>query len=148
MPVREIILVHLRLDIDLFDLGPILQLPNLDLIVKMTNITNDTQVFHLRHMISRNDLAVAGRCDKNVGNRQGLFNGHHLKPLHGCLQSADRINLGNNHARAITAHRPGATLTNVPITANHHNLTGQHNIRGPFDSVGQRFTAAVKVVEL
>jgi len=41
----------------------------------------------------------------------------------------------------------GATFAYIAVATNYHHLAGQHNIGGSFYSVGQGFTAAVKVVK-
>ena len=42
----------------------------------------------------------------------------------------------------------GAALAHVAVAADHHDLAGDHDVGGPLDAVGQRFAAAVEVVEL
>jgi hypothetical protein len=41
----------------------------------------------------------------------------------------------------------GAALAHVAVAADHHDLAGHHDVRGPLDAVGQGFTATVQVVE-
>ena len=144
LAVGEFHLVDLRLD-----LGPVhvLQRRDLDLVVEVTDVADDRAVFHVTHVIHGDDVLVAGRGDKDVGLRRGLFHGHDLIAFHGSLQGADRIDLGNHDARAALAERCGRTLADVAITGDNSNLAGQHHVGRAADAVDQRFTAAIEVVE-
>jgi hypothetical protein len=71
-----------------------------------------------------------------------------LVAFHGGLQGADGIDLGDDHPGAEAAHGLGAALAHVAVAAHAHHLAGHHHVGGPLDAVGQRFAAAVEVVEL
>ena len=53
-----------------------------------------------------------------------------------------------DHARAQTTQRMRAALAHIAVSANHANLARDHHVGGALDSIGQRFAAAVKVIEL
>ena len=81
--------VHLRLDV-----GPleIAQRFDLNLIVEVTNITNDRHIFHGPHVVDGKDVLVAGRGDKDVRLWRHCVDGLDVIAIHGRLQRADRVN--------------------------------------------------------
>ena len=139
--------VHLRLDGPTLAPGRIFQVMHIDLTVKMTDVADDGLVFHLFHLPAGDHVAAAGRRDEDIPFGKDVIEGGHLVPLHGRLQGADRIDFHDDHAGAETPHGLGASLADIAVTADDHRLSGHHDVRGPFDAVGQRFPAAVKIVE-
>src|SRR5450759_3648304 len=61
---------------------------------------------------------------------------------------ADRIDLGDHDAGALALQRLRASLADITIAADHSDLAGQHHIGRAKNSVRERVTAAVQVVEL
>jgi hypothetical protein len=53
-----------------------------------------------------------------------------------------------HHARAESAQGMGAALADVAVAADHGGFAGDHDIGGALEAVGERFAAAVDVVEL
>src|SRR5690606_2312063 len=74
--------------------------------------------------------------------------GGYLVAFHRRLQSANGIDLGDDHPGAQALHRVGAALSDVAVTADDDHFAGDHHVGGPLDAVGQRLAAAVQVVEL
>src|SRR5438034_3895639 len=99
-------------------------------------------------LLDRDHVAVAGRGHINVGLAQGVLEGGDLEALHGGLESIDRVNLRDNDTRAETPQRLGAALAHVAVSAHDGGLAGDHHAQSALEPVGQRFAAAVKVVEL
>ena len=140
--------VNLGFDGRLFQLGMFLQVTHVDLIVEVPDVADDGLVFHLFH-VRAGDHQVAPRGGhENIAHRCGRVHGRHLEALHGCLQGADGIDLRHQDSGAIPAHGVRTALAHVAVTADHDHLARHHDIRGPFDTVGQGFAAAVKIVEL
>merc|ERR1719188_864725 len=82
------------------------------------SISDDGVVLHLLHVIKRDDVEVAsGRCEDVDLAHHGLH-GDHLEALHASLQSADEIDLSDQHTGPSAAHREGAALADVTIAAN------------------------------
>ena len=73
---------------------------------------------------------------------------HDLVALHRGLQRADRVDLGDEHARALAAQRLRAALADVAVAEDHGGLAGDHHVGAAVDAVDQRVAAAVEVVEL
>ena len=51
--------INLRLDIHSGDVRRILQSFSLDFVIEMTNVTNNSVVFHLAHVLKSNDSFVS-----------------------------------------------------------------------------------------
>ena len=73
---------------------------------------------------------------------------HHLVALHGGLQRADRVDLGDDHASALGAQRLRGALAHVAVAEDDGGLAGDHDVGRAVDAVDQRVAAAVEVVEL
>ena len=72
----------------------------------------------------------------------------HFVALHRGLQRADRIDLGDDHAAALTSQRLGAALAHFTEAEHHGDLAAEHDVGGAVQTVDHRVTAAVDVVEL
>src|SRR5437667_4711496 len=66
MAVTENPLVVLRLDVHSANAGDFFQTGHVDFIVKVTDIGNDSFVFHSRHVISSDDVAIPSGSNKNI----------------------------------------------------------------------------------
>jgi len=73
---------------------------------------------------------------------------HDLQALHGGLQRADRVDLGDHHPRTLATQTFGGALTDIAVAADHGQLAAQHHVGGPVDAVGEGVPDAVLVVEL
>ena len=91
---------------------------------------------------------VAGGGHEDVGRLDHVLERRHLVALHGRLQRADRIDLGDHHAGALTLQRLRAPLPDVAVAADHRDLAREHHVGRAEDAVGERVPAAVQVVEL
>jgi hypothetical protein len=85
---RENDMVHLGLDLIpgvAFDRGDI------DLVVKVADVADDSLVLHGQHVIVGDDVEVAGGGDEDVRQGSGLLHGDHLVAFHGGLEGADGV---------------------------------------------------------
>ena len=55
-----------------------------------------------------------------------VLEGDHLVALHGGLQRADRVDLGDDDAGALAAQRLGAALAHVAVAADDGDLAADH----------------------
>ena len=79
---------------------------------------------------------------------QRVFDSRDLVAFHRRLQRIDRIDLGHDHARAHAAQRLRGAFAHIAVAADDRDFAGQHDVGGALDAVGQRFAAAVEIVEL
>src|SRR5262249_30735899 len=120
---------------------------HLDLRIEVPDVGDDRAVLHLAHVVERDDVDVAGRGHEDVGARRGVLHGGDLVALHGGLQRANRIDLGDQHAAAGLAQRGGGSLSDIAEAGDHGDLPGHHDVGAAPDAVDQTLAAAIKVVE-
>ena len=125
LPSGKLISVDLRLDVGPFEVA---QRGDLDLVVEMADIADDRHVLHLAHMLDGDDVLVARRGDDDV--RRGATSSRVTTSIavHGSLQGADRIDLGDLDAGAGAAQRRRRTLADVAVTADDRHLAGHHDV--------------------
>src|SRR5262249_52345996 len=145
LSIREGDLVHLRLDVVPLEIA---QARYLDLIVEVADVGDDGAVLHGAHVVERDDIPVAGRCDEDVSARCGILHGGHLIALHGRLQRANWVDLRYQHAAAGLAQRRCRTLAHITVTRDHGYFAGHHHVGAATDAIDQRLATAVEVVEL
>ena len=148
LPVGIDHLVHLGLDVHLFEGLVLKDAGHFDLRVEMADVADDGLVLHAVHVLPADGAEASSGGDENFADGGGMVHGHHLEALHGRLQGADGVDLGHQHAGAHAAEGLGAALAHLAITGHDADLAGHHHVRGPLDAVQQGFADAVEVVEL
>ena len=91
---------------------------------------------------------VARRGDEDVGGLEAVLQRRDGVPFHRRLQSADRVDLGDDDARAGGLHRRGRPLADVAEAGDEGLLARDHHVGRAHDAVGQGVAAPVHVVEL
>ena len=66
-----------------------------------------------------------------------LFQRDDLEAVHGGLQRADRVDLGDLDARAGAAQRGGRALAHVAVAADDGDLAGHHHVGRAADAVDE-----------
>src|SRR5207302_2306997 len=120
---------------------------HLDLIVEVTDVTNNGLVFHLQNVFQGDDIAIAGSSDIDVSPPERLFDGGDFEAFHGGLQRIDGINFGYDDSSAETAEAVRAAFANIAVTADDGGFAGDHDTEGALETVRERFPAAVEIVE-
>ena len=128
--------------------GHRVQRVDLDLVVEVADVADDRLVLHRLQVLERQHVLVAGGGDVDVAAAQRALDGVDLEAFHRRLQRVDRIDLGDDHARAVRTQRMRAALADVAVAADHRHLAGQHHVHRALQAIGQRLAAAVQVVEL
>ena len=145
--IGEVVLVNLRFDVHFLDSWQSLKVSHHNLVVEVADVADNGFVLHLLHMLGGDDVAVAGAGNVDVALRKSVLNGCNLKAFHCGLQSANRVNLGNQNTGTESTHTHCAALAYIAVAANHGHFAGNHNVGGTLDAVGQTLTAAVEVIE-
>ncbi len=127
-------LVDLRLD--LHPLGArALEARDVDLVVEVADVADDRLVLHPLHVGQGDHVLVAGGRDEDVRGLDDLVERAHLIALHRRLQGADRVDLGDDHPRALPAQRVGAALADVAEAADDADLAADHHVGSAVDAV-------------
>ena len=137
--------VHLRLDVLPCVL---LEGGDIDLVVEVADVADDGFILHLHQVLVADHLIVASGGDEDVHICNHVLEADDAVTLHGRLQGADRINLGDADGGTEATQGLGRTLAHVAIADHQGLLAGHHHIGGPLDAVHQRLAATVEVVEL
>ena len=148
LPVGNVYLSTCGLMLSFFTPFGVVQAVHLDFVIEMADVTDDRLVFHLQHVLQRDDVAVAGGGDINVRLAERVFDGGDFETFHRRLQGVDGIDFGDDDARAESAQRMRAAFADIAVAADDRDFAGDHDVRGALDAVGERFAAAVEIVEL
>jgi hypothetical protein len=146
--IREDPLINLGLDVDSLDVRPFSKTIVVDFIIEVTNVTDNSIMLHLSHMLSHNDVLVSCCCDKDVNHANNIFKTNNLEAFHAGLESTDGINFCDIDTGSTSLHGLCTSLSNISVTQNQDLLSCQHNISGSEDSIGERVTASVDVIKL
>ena len=140
--------VVLRLDFVPLDARNLLEAGHVDFVVEVADVTDDGAVLHLAHLSGADDAGVTGGGHEDVGVANDFVKGLDFVAFHSSLQSANRVDFGDDHASALAAEGLGAALTHVAVAAHDCDLAGHHHVGGAVDAVDEGVAAAVEVVEL
>jgi len=147
LSVGECVSVYLRLDVSLA-LSVLLQPLNLDLTVEVTDVADDGVVLHLEKVFADEDILASSGGDDNIASTDGVIDGCDLVTLHGGLKGVDGINLRDDNSASEPTEGLGGSLTDISVSGDESDLTGQHNVGGTLNTVNKRLPASVQVVEL
>lgn len=99
-------------------------------------------------MLSDQDVTATGGGDEDLTEMSDVIHGSDLVALNSSLKGINGIDFSNVDVRSHVVQSLSAALANVTVTGNDGNLSGNHDIGGTLDTVNERFTATVQVVEL
>ena len=147
MAIGKAPFIILWLDVVSFD-AVFLQAGDIDLVVEVSDISDDRLVLHSCHHLVSDDVTVAGRRDEDVGLTDDILQRVDLVAFHRGLEGADGVDLRHDNARTLTFERLRAPLADFAVAEYHSHLPADHHIRGPVEAIDQRVPAPVDVVEL
>lgn len=148
MTVGENPSVGLRLDVDSLDAWVGLETVHIDLVIKVTDVTNNSVVLHLLHVPDHNNVLVSSGGDEDIDFFDNRLDFLDLESLHTGLESANGVDLSDIDNSVLGTEGLGASLANITISAHENLLTGDENISGSHESVNDGVSATVDVVEL
>jgi len=102
MPVGEAPQVDLRLDRFADHARPVLKTGYVDFVVEVPDVTDHCLMLHVAHLLGADDIATTRGGDEDVGGRQHIIELDYLETIHRRLQCTNRVDLGNQHAGALT----------------------------------------------
>ncbi len=86
------------------DAGIMLEGIHLNLIVEVTDVADDSLIFHLLYVVDADDVDVACSSDKDITFGAGLFHRDYFKSFHGSLQGANGVYFRNQYTGAVRTH--------------------------------------------
>lgn len=140
--------VGLGLDGDALHTRVGLESEHVDLIVKVTNVAHDGIVLHLSHVINHDDILVTGGGDKDVSLGDNILEGQDRDTFHESLEGTNGVDLSHDHTSSGLLEGSSTALANISVSADHGNLSGNHDIGGPHQTIGEGVAAPVQVVKL
>jgi hypothetical protein len=99
-------------------------------------------------VLASQDVGTTGGRNEDLTARSGLGHGDNLVARDGGLKSVDGVDLSDQDTSTHGTEGHGTALSDVTETSDDGSLSGNHNIGGTLDTVDQRLTASVQVVEL
>jgi len=138
--------VDLWLDV-LAGLGVLLQPGNVNLNVKVTNVADNSVLWHNLEVLANKNVTATGGGDKDLTLWSGLLHGGDLVAGDGGLEGVDWVDLSDDDAGTHGVKGLSTTLTDITKTSNNGDLSGDHDIGGTLDTIDEGLAASVKVVE-
>src|SRR5579884_1439953 len=90
-----------------------------DFIIEVTRVGNNRAVFHAFQVRTINDVDIAGHGDKDISDCGGFDAGHDAVTVHDGFQSANRIDLGDDHVSSHAMRARGYPTTAPAIAEDH-----------------------------
>ena len=103
----------------------------------MADVPDDRLVLHLRHVLRRDDVPVAGGGDEDVGLVDHVLEPEYLEAIHRCLQRADGVDLDHHDSGTLAPQRLAAAFAHVAVATDHGHLPPDEDVRGPVDPIDQ-----------
>ena len=94
----------------------------MDFVVEVANVTNNSHVLHLGHMLKSDNVLAASGSNKDVHLVDHIFNTDHFVALHTCLKRTDGINLSDVNTSTGAPHALTASFGNIAVATDKHLL--------------------------
>ena len=137
--IGEGIFINRTLDVwfDHFNLNTwhVIERIHTDLIIEVTDITNDRLVLHLRHVVSGNNAIVTSGGDVDIAPAECVLEGQYAVAFHRSLQCTNRINFSHDNLCAHALKCSSTAFTHIAISTNDANLTRNHYVSCTFDAI-------------
>ena len=147
MTIWKYIFIHLWFNINFLNTWNLLKLTNLNLIVKMTDITDNCLILHFFHMLCSYYITIPCCSHINISFIKCIFNWFYLIAFHHCLQCTDWINLIYYYSRTKSFHRLAAAFTDIAITTDNNCFSCNHHISCSFYSISKALPASIQIIK-
>lgn len=98
-------------------------------------------------MSADQNITATSGGDKDLAKRSGLIHGGDLVTLNSSLEGVDGVNFSDENAGTHAVQGLSATLSDITVAGNNGDLSSDHDIGSTLDTVNERLTATVQVVE-
>ncbi len=140
--------MDLRLDLGLLHPRDLGQTGHVDLVVEVPDVGHDRLVLHALHLLGGDHVEAAGAGDEDVRRLHDVVEASDLEALHRGLERTDGVDLGDDDPGTLARERLGAALADVAEAHDHGDLAADEDVGGAVQTIDERVTAAVLVVEL
>jgi len=148
MSIWEYISINLWLNFGTLDSWVFLKSSHVDLIIEMSNISNDGVVLHLSHMVGHDDSLISCGSDEDITCVDNVLEFLDLETFHASLKGANWVNFGDDNSSSTGLHSSGRSFTNITISADDDFLTSDHDISSSHETIWKRVSASINVIEL
>jgi len=128
-------LVCLRLDVVPLDAGSALESSHIYLVVEVPDVSYYSVVLHLCHMGGHDDVLVARGGHLDVTKIEAFLERLDLVALHASLESANGVDLRDEHSGSARSHGRCTSLAHVTESADDCFLSSDHDVCSSHDSV-------------
>lgn len=118
MTILEGEFINLRLNVCSNNVWIVFKSFIINLIVKMSNISDNCIILHFSHMLSHNNILITSSSNKNISFISKLFEGYNFITLHTGLKSTNRINFRNKNSCTSSSHSLSASFSDISETCN------------------------------
>src|SRR5262249_11921447 len=115
--------------------------------VEVAGVADDRPVPHRLEVLGIDYMSVACDGDEYLSEWSRLRDLHNAETVHGCLESLDRVDLGDYY---VSAHSAGAhrdPLTAPSVTDHDESLAREKNVGRADDAVKGALPSAIPVVK-
>merc|ERR1711904_621363 len=148
MTIWELISINLWFDFGSYDTWIFFKTFHINFVIKMTNISNNSIVLHLCHMVCHYNSLVSSGSNEDISGTNNAIELFDLKSFHSSLKGADWITFSNNNSSSTVFHGSGATFSNITETTDDNLFTSNHDICGSHETIRKRVLASIDVIEL
>ena len=120
---------------------------NLNLTIKVTNVTNNRTVFHIPHMVYSNHIFITCCRNEDVTNWRCFIHSNDFIPFHRSLKGTNRVNLGNHDTCTLTTETFCRPFANITKTTNNCDFTGNHYICCALNAINEALATTIKIVK-
>lgn len=121
---------------------------HIDFIVKVTDIANNSIIFHFDHILSHDNITVTCGSDKYINLINDLFFGDHTIALHTSLECANRVYFSYIDDGILSSHGGSTSFSHISVAENKAFLAGDHHIASSVQTIGEGVTTSVDIIKL
>ncbi len=144
IPIRKEDVINLR-----FDIFPLIfsHTDDIDFGIEVSDITYDCLISHFYHMVMSDDISISSCGDKYICLIASRFHRHNPEAFHSSLKRTDRIDFCYPNSGSHPLKCGSTSLSDISVSTDNDDFSCNHHIGGSLNSVDNRFTASIEVVE-
>ena len=96
--------INLWFDLSSLDSWVAFKTSHVDFVIEVTDVSNNSVVLHLSHMVGHYNALVSSGSDVDIGGSKNAFEFLYFKSFHACLKSANWINFTYDNSSSTVLH--------------------------------------------